>query len=455
MQTPNIDKLAKEGTLFDHAFTSSASCSVSRSIIYTGLHAHESGQFGLSGYGWNRCHYFQTWDHIESAPKLLNKYGYLTGIVGKIHVGPVPVYPWEVREESTARDVAWSADKAEAIFNRAKEEDRPFFVTVGYIDPHRDSTRGGFGNDEEYRNVHDKTYDPAKVPVPSFISDLPEVRQELSEYYRAVNRLDQGIGMVLDKLERSGMADDTLVMFVSDNGPPFINSKTTLYDAGVRLPMIVRRPGGPSGILNPNLVCFTDILPTFLDWAGQGSVKGIRKGRSILPVLGETKLHQHWRRVFGSHTFHEVTSYYPTRFLRTERYKYHRNIQWKLDFPFAGDLYAAFSWEGLRNQEPVILGKRPLTSYINRQPEELYDMWEDPQEVKNLASDPAYVKLVAEFREATEKWQLETGDPWLFRDGQSVKVLKHHIENGLNLPDRFDFDAKNAGNKGKVYSKAW
>jgi N-sulfoglucosamine sulfohydrolase len=143
---------------------------------------------------------------------------------------------------------------------------------------------------------------------------------------------------VLAALERAGLADDTLVCFLSDNGSPFLNSKTTLFDAGVHLPLILRKPGDRAGVASPNLVSFIDILPTFLDWARCAPPAGPRRGRSLLPILEETRLLPDWQRVFGSHTFHEITNYWPTRFMRTPRYKYHRNVAWQLDFPFSGDL---------------------------------------------------------------------------------------------------------------------
>src|SRR5690606_11497337 len=116
--------------------------------------------------------------------------------------------------------------------------------------------------------------------------------------------------------------------------------------------------------------------------------EGARRGRSVLPILEETALLPDWQIVFGSHTFHEITNYWPTRFLRTPRYKYHRNVAWKLDFPISGDLYGSLSWEGMRNRAPVMIGERSLESYIRRPAEELYDLEADPDEVRNLADEP-------------------------------------------------------------------
>ena len=442
ISTPNIDRLAGEGTRFDMAFTSTASCSASRSVIYTGLHTHETGQYGLH----HDYHHFMTFSHVETAPALFNSADHLTGIIGKVHVGPPDVYPWAVREHSMSRDVAWVAERAAAFLRQAQDDNRAFFLTVGFVDPHRDMTRSGFGNKGDYPGIEDRVFAPGEVTIPDFLPDLPEVREELAEYYRSVHRLDQGVGLVLSALEESGLADDTLVCFLSDNGAPFLNSKTTLYDAGVHLPLIMRKPGGDTGIANPNLVSFVDILPTFLDWAGIDRPAGARRGRSLLPILSETELLPEWQRVFGSHTFHELTNFWPTRFLRTPRYKYHRNVAWQLDFPFAGDLYGSLSWQGIRNHEPVKIGERMLKDYVRRPPEELYDLDTDPREVRNLANDPAHAALLSEYRDAMETWQRQTDDPFLYRDGVSVRSVQHHLDAGMVLPDRFDFDPDNPGN---------
>ncbi|KAH6975997.1 alkaline-phosphatase-like protein [Ilyonectria sp. MPI-CAGE-AT-0026] len=458
LQTPELDKLAASGSRFDMAFASTASCSGSRTTIYTGLHTHENGSYGLVG----SRNGFQTFENVETGPEVFNRIGYKTGILGKIHVAPASKYPWQTRKEDGSRDTAGVADKAEAFFEEAKTENKSFFLTIGYIDPHRVlATRGGFGNvDGNYDpRLKDRFFKPKDVEIPQFLQDIPEVRQELVEYYRSINRLDQGIGMVLQALERTGLADDTLVLFLSDNGPPFVNSKTTLYDAGVRLPFLLRVPGKAAGVVNTNMVSYIDVLPTFLDWAGHtdlqppdGSV-GPRRGRSILPVTDASAVQTGWDHVFGSHTFHEVTNFWPTRYMRTRRYKYHRNVCWKLDFPFAMDLYASLSFEGMRNSgtesTPAMIGKRALKSYICRPPEELYDIEQDPDEIHNLATKQEHQERLLSMRAALEKWQAETKDLWLWRDGMSVHIFKEYdyAREGLKIPDRFDFDVDNPGTK--------
>lgn len=473
IKTPSLDKLASEGVRFTSAFASTASCSGSRSTIYTGLHTHENGQYGLNIF---KTH-FQTFPHIEMAPLLFNHGGYLTGILGKVHVGPDEVYPWTWRRESGSRDVAWVADQAEEFFQEAKNGSKPFFLTIGYVDPHRDLTRGGFGNEDPVDGrVQPLDVQLEDVEIPHWLPDLHETRLDFVQYYKAINRMDQGIGMVLQALARQGLADDTLVIFTSDNGPPFINAKTTLYDAGTRLPMIIRRPGGPSGTTNPNMISFIDLLPTLLDWAGLGpgySLSAVpsdqrslltpgyllnkqkadsppRLGRSFLPILDRTDLlpDSQWQHhVFGSHTYHELQNYWPTRVLRSRRYKYHRNIAWRLDFPFASDLYASLTFEGVRNADPPMIGKRPLKNYLFRPAEELFDLETDPDEVVNLATDPAYAELLLKLRSTLEAWQKQTGDLWLLRDGCSVKMLSRYAGE-LEVPDRFDIDADDTRTKG-------
>lgn len=457
IKTPNIDKLAAEGTKFTNAFASTASCSGSRSTIYTGLHTHENGQYGLA-HGW---HHFQTHDHIDTLPKVFNRAGFLTGVIGKVHVGPKLVYPWETYEERKSRDVAAQARRVGVFFDKSAESERPFHLTVGFKDPHRDATRGGFGNyAADVKHIVVPDYQASDVEIPDYLPDVPELRKELVEYYKSVSRLDTGVGLVLEELKKHRLEKNTMVVFVSDNGAPFVNSKTTLYDAGVRLPLIMKVPGCQPGVVNPNLISFLDLMPSFMDWCGikepgrakTGSTSPRREGDSVLPIVAANEIRHDWKsHVFGSHTFHEVQSYYPTRYMRTHQCKYHRNIFWKLDFPFGTDLYGSLSWEGIRNMpQPLKLGDRPIEDYLQRGPEQLFDMENDPRELSNLASDPNYAGVLESMRRELEAWQWRTADPWLFRDGVSVTASRGYQRQGLPVRDRFDFDPMDTETSGKT-----
>ncbi len=361
------------------------------------------------------------------------------------------------------RNVRWVAERAGIFFEKANDTKRPFHLTIGFTDPHRDGTRGGFANNDQEvidagldKEVPD--YSSEEVAVQDFMTDCPELRQELMEYYKSISRMDLGVGLVLQALRDRDLEDSTLVVFVSDNGAPFINSKTTLYDAGVQLPLIVRQPAQARGVINPNMVSFLDILPTALAWAGHAGLRGSypcppRLGDSIIPILQSSALlpEGQWKHeVYGSHTFHEIQNYWPTRFIRSHRYKYHRNIAHRLDFPFAADLYSSLSWEGIRNKdgpEPVFIGQRSLEAYLFRGPEELYDLQGDPHEVENVADDGKYADVIRQLRASLERWQYETKDAWLFKDGVSAVVMETYVKQGLKLPDRWEMDPRRPGNR--------
>ena len=354
------------------------------------------------------------------------------------------------------------ADQAGVFLKQAASETKPFFLTMAFHDPHRDNTRGGFGNEIgletlDKRIKHHK-YTAEQVEIPAWLSDVPEVRQELVEYYQAINRMDQGVGMILEELEKSGHTNDTLVVFVSDNGPPFITAKATLFDAGTCLPFIVKMPGQKGGIANPNLVSFIDVLPTALEYCGlpldmrinEKSPK--RPGRSLLKILekGQVLPEGEWdQAIFCSHTYHQREQYWPTRAIRTRKWKYHRNVAWRLDFPSPGDLYASLSYEGMRNQQrPVMIGPRSLKDYIRRPDQQLFDLENDPTECKDLAQDPQYADVIKVLRGRLERFQEETKDLWLFRDGHGIVAMRNiHDNQDWAVPDRWDQDPENPGTR--------
>jgi N-sulfoglucosamine sulfohydrolase len=248
--------------------------------------------------------------------------------------------------------------------------------------------------------------------VPAFLPDNPGTRAELAEYYEAANRLDQGIGFMIDVLRQTGELENTLIVFLSDNGMAFPNAKTNLYDAGSRLPLIVRSPDqSRRGLVNNAMVSWTDLMPTFLNWAGAKGPEYPLHGRSWLPVL-EQENPQGWDSVYYSHTFHEITMYYPTRGVRTREYKYLRNLFPELEFPHASDLWDSKTWQSVRRNERALLGKRPVSAYLRRKGEELYDLRKDPDEVDNLAASPDHTAVLAQMRAQVDAFRKETADPW-------------------------------------------
>jgi len=409
IRTPNIDGLAKNGVRFTHAFAAVSSCSPSRATLYTGLHTHSSGQYGLA----HDVHNFHTRDNVQSLPRILRKNGYRTGILGKIHVLPRTVYNFDVEINKGIggnRGVAQMGEQARQFLQDSG--DKPFLLVVGFSDPHRAAK--GFGNEKPYPGVKEIPYEPGDVNVPYFLSDKPDVRRELAEYYQSISRLDQGVGLMLDALKKTKHADDTLVIFLSDNGPPFPGAKTTLYDSGLHLPLIVSSPARKRrGGTNNAMVSWIDMAPTILDWAGVKTPLAMT-GRSVLPILDEENP-KGWDVVYGSHQCHEVTMYYPMRMIRTRTHKYIRNLAHKLDYPFASDLYNSLTWQGVLQRGDKMMGDRSVESYIHRPLEELYDLENDPHELRNLATDPKYAEVLKDLRERLKAWQVKTRDPWLVK----------------------------------------
>jgi N-sulfoglucosamine sulfohydrolase len=408
VKTPHLDSLAAAGTLFTHAFCTTASCSASRSVILTGLHNHANGQYGHQ----HAYHNFHTHATLKSLPLLLSQAGYRTCLIGKLHVQPEEVYRFDQTIAGVnSHSPVEMAEHCRELFRAA--DSRPYFLYFCPTDPHRAGR--GFANERSYPGVTPVKYDPAQLSVPHFLPDYPQTRQELAGYYQAVSRLDQGVGRLIEVLKETGRWEDTLVLFLSDNGSPFPGAKTTLYEPGMRLPLIVRAPGQASrGQKNSALVSWVDIVPTILEFAGAKGPNYPLHGRSFLSVL-EQAAPAGWDEVHASHTFHEITMYYPMRAIRTRRHKLILNVAHPLPFPFASDLYASLTWQAARTHPDALYGSRPCQSYIQRPQYELYDLQADPKESRNLAGDPNHASLLRELQAKLRAWQEKTKDPWVVK----------------------------------------
>ncbi len=440
-KTPNIDRLAGEGARFTRAYCTTASCSASRSVLMTGLFNHTTGHYGHAhGDG-----HFSTYDSVKTLPVMLTEAGYRTCSIGKYHLAPEATYRFEFyRNEGIqgSRNSVRMAENAKAWI--AEKDDRPFFLYWCSTDPHR-SGPSGFGNspkDDAFPGVKSVRFKPEEMQVPSWLPDDPVVRQEWAEYYEATNRFDQGVGALMQALRETGHWEDTLVLLLSDNGPPFPGAKTNLYDPGSRLPLIVRDPTPASrqsdGKTTDALVAWVDITPTILDWCGVKPVglpvvpqengtpaelarkqkNGVLKplkfhGRSFLKALADEHASQHgFNEIFGSHTFHEVTMYYPMRSVISGQHKLIFNIANPLPYPFASDLQESPTWQMVLKTKLPQYGKRSTSAYIHRPRFELYDLSTDPDEVQNLADDPQHAQRIAELKDKLKAWQKQTRDPW-------------------------------------------
>lgn len=409
VDTPNLDNLAKNGVRFTHAFTPSSSCSASRGSILTGLYPHQNGQYGHE----HSHHNFRLHEWVQPLPMLLKARGYQTGLIGKLHVGgseeqlPFDFVISEAEVQGN-RDVQTMAIKAGEFFNL--DSSQPFFLLMGYSDPHRG---GSFGNNIEYPGISTKTYQPDEVIVPNYVPDIPEAYVEMTETYQAIARLDTGIGMVIEQLKQSGRYDDTLILYLTDNGIPFPGGKTNLYNPGANLPLIMSHPQliEPNRV-NRNLISFVDLVPTLLEYTQTDPPTHQLPGRSFLPIINTEKA-EDWSEIYLSHVFHGIHMYYPMRAIYTGKYKYINNLYSDLKYPIASDILQSKTWQGMIERNINKVGQRPLESYLYRPSEELYDLENDPQELFNLADDPRFSDVLETLRSKVQKMRESTNDPWL------------------------------------------
>jgi len=407
---PNIEAAARQGVRFSNAFCTTASCSASRSVVLSGLYNHANGQYGHA----HAEHHFAYLPEVKPLPSLLKGAGYATGYIAKLHVAPEERFGWGLADPMGSRDVFRMAEVARKFIHEAGAQ--PWYLHCGFHDPHRAGT--GFAN-RDWPRVKRLRLDPATIKVPSYLPDNPEARADLVEYYEACNRFDQGIGFMMDVLREAGQIDNTMVLIMSDHGAPFPNAKTTAYDAGLRVPLIVHCPEA-RGVVNEAMTNWADITPSILEWTGVEGPEYPLHGRSWLPILGQRNP-SGWDRVYISHTFHEVIDYYPVRGVRTREYKYLHNLVPGAIYPHATDLWASPTWQSVRKQGNAgKIGKRPVDRYLHRPAEELYDIQHDPDEIVNLAGSPAHQPLLKQFRADTEQFRKNTEDPW----------VKHPVESG-------------------------
>jgi N-sulfoglucosamine sulfohydrolase len=455
--TPNIDAVAADGTVFLNAFATTASCSASRSVVMSGLHNHRNGQYGHA----HAFHKFASWHNVVSLalPRVISNSGYRTAQIGKYHVAPEEVFRYETYLKGDGRNAVKMADACQDFINN-EEDDRPFFIYFGTSDPHRgggkDKTSklelkadlfGNKPNDGSHPGVKEVIYDPADVIIPPFMSDTPETREELAQYYQSCARIDQGVGRLVEILKEAGVYDKTLIVFTSDHGMAFSGGKTTVYEAGLNVPFVVRNPYEKNrGVRSKALISHIDITPSLLDFAGgldkktnapkdmidadkywkdrgenvkenrgpRGGLKGYQ-GKSWIDVIGKTD-GEHWDSIFASHTFHEIQMYYPMRVVRDKKYKLIWNIAHPLPYPFASDLWAASSWQAqFKKGMDAPYGRKTVGQYIHRAEFELFDIEKDPQEGHNLALSTEYADILEEYKQKLKAYQKKMQDPWIMK----------------------------------------
>lgn len=415
IKTPNMDQLAADGVIFKNAFCTTASCAASRSVILTGKQNHTNGTFGHT----HGVNHFACYDDTKTLPAYLNEAGYRTACIGKKHYAPESLFPFqnELNDAEISRDDILMSEKCRNFIN----QDEPFFLYWCSHNPHRAGIvedhplrPNNFGNPKTpYPGDTEEIYSTEEIIVPPFLSDTPEVRAELTQYYQSISRLDRGIGRLIQILKESGKYDNTVIIYISDNGAAFPEAKTTLYDPGMNLPCIVKSPlHEKRGSVCNGLLTWADITPTILDFAGAKVDKSAFFGRSFKAIIDQEEPENWYEEIYASHTFHEITNYYPMRVLRSRKYKFIYNIAHPLTYPSGSDLWASCSWQGILRDGASKFGARTVEAYLHRPKFELYDIENDPNEIDNLAVKPEYKDMVEKFSAKIRKFQEETKDPW-------------------------------------------
>ncbi len=375
IQTPHLDGLAAEGVRFANAYVAQSSCSSSRAALLTGRWPHQNGQYGLAHLGF-RMHSGQ-----KNLPALLKAAGYRTGIIGKLHVQPAAEYPfdWMPAKEKMAagptRNVRWVAAQSRQFFADAKKSGQPFFYYVNYFDPHGPYTP----NISQVGGLPERPLSADDVEPLPLGAKTPEARRQVTAIiYNTILRVDAGVGLLLDELKTAGFAENTVVIFVGDNGATVRHGKTTSYEPGVRVPLMIRWPGtAKAGEVRGELVSTIDILPTVLAAAGV-SVPPEVEGRSLTALWGGASTP--WREfLFTEMTFHQPNQFAPQRTVRDGRYKLLLNLAPRAD------------------QAQV----------------ELFDLRNDPEESRNLADDQGLSSTRSRLERALREWRERTGDPLL------------------------------------------
>jgi arylsulfatase A-like enzyme len=382
VRSPRLDQLAAEGTLFTRAHATAPLCSPSRGSLFTGRYPQSNGLVGLAHHGWEYR------ADVRTLPQLLREHGWHTALFGMQHETSYPArlgfdefdvsnsYCEYVVREATR----WLAD--------APRE--PFLLTTGFFETHR-----------PYPHDRYEPADPGAVTLPDYLPDTEDIRQDLADFYGSITVADAAVGQLLDSLEDTGLDRNTWVVFVTDHGPALPRAKSTLYDAGTGIAMIVRPPRATAAEpqVYDELFSGVDLVPTLLELLGveiPTDVEGLSHARQLVNPNADTVRTE----VYTMKTYHD--SFDPIRAIRTKDHSYIENyaVRPLLDLP----------WDIADSAPGRVLGPQSLAPRPER---ELYDLSADPSESNNLlgaeATDEAQA-VGTELALLLDDWRQKTRD---------------------------------------------
>ena len=395
-RTPNLDRLAAQGCRWNNAFSTAAVCAPARSGVITGMYAASIG-----------AHHMRTTHCSVHDPSLPTPYS--TVVPHYVKCFPEYLRARGYHCTNNAKTdyqfatpvTAWDECGPAAHWRNRSSRDQPFFAVFNFEETHESGMWSG-------RDDFPFAVDPRTVPLPPYFPDTPKVRASVARMYANIERNDRKLGRLLAQLEADGLADNTIVFHWSDHGP-LPRGKRWPYDSGLRVPLIVRWPGGPlrPGSVDHELVSTIDLAPTVLSLAG-APVPAHLQGRIFLgPAAAPPRDY-----VFATRDRHDA-SYDMVRAVRDRRFKYLRNY-----YPNA----SYTDWIPYLNQHPIMqewwrlhlagaLDENQSLMFAERRPaEELYDTRADPHELRNLAALPEFAPELQRLRRALDEWRREIGD---------------------------------------------
>ena len=391
--TPNLDSFASQGILYKNAFANAPVCAPARSTIITGMYACSLGT-----------------QHMRSKNAIPAYIKFFTQYLRK--AGYYCSNNYKEDYNTIKPDGAWDESSKEATYLNRKPN-QPFFSVINFNVSHESS-------------LHTSTntiHDPKKVKLPPYHPDTEVIRHDWAQYDDRVTEMDRQIGQTLDKLEKQGLADDTIVFYYSDHGGVLPRSKRFLYDSGTHVPFIIRFPKkfqylAPSapGTMTDRLISFVDLAPTVLSLAGVKIPDHIQ-GKAFLG--SQTSTPAEYVYLFRGRMDER---YDMIRAVRDKRFKYIRNYMPHLKY--AQYLYYLWLMPAMRSWEKELnRGKltAPQTYFFQTKPcEELYDTVTDPHEVINLAENPEYGDVLDRMRQALDDWTIEIRDTGYLPEGEMV-----------------------------------
>ncbi|WKN43221.1 sulfatase family protein [Tunicatimonas pelagia] len=385
IRTPNIDQLAADGIRFTNVFLPTPQCSPTRTSLLTGQFAHTLRTEDLH-------------TPLDVSEKTvahhLGEAGYYTALLGKSHIGKEATAQFDYfnagKENPRGQDLATALDNA---------GEQPIFAWFAFFDPHRSYQPNTIAN----------PHDLEEVVVPPYLADTPETRQDLAMYYDEINRMDSVIGASLALLEDRSRRENTVVIFMSDNGKPFTRAKGTLYDEGIKTPFIVNWPARiAEARVNSNLLTTLRLAPTVLDIAGVDKPqKMFAESMASLFTEGNSVADEY---VYGERNWHDCDEH--MRSVRSDSFKLIVNSYIELPHGTAADLAGSPSHQSLlRLKEKGELNEvQSLVFQVPRPAIELYDVINDPFELNNLAFRSEYRPIIREHYGALQQWMKETND---------------------------------------------